>query len=248
MDAHSYKLPEKQMQVADYILKYIKQKRLKGDAMLPSENQMAQKFGVSRNVARCAFEHLRSQGYIYSIKGKGFFVANRQKPLVYKHSSSIGFSEIVGKKFTGYKNALVSCVKENAKSGDCKRFGITKEDKVYRLKTLRSLDKLNFALCTSTIPEHLVYGLENRIDDFVSVNNIFMNKYGYEQPSCDSIIIEAKNATVELMKYLDISDGIPILQVECMFSTQQTGPLEHFIIRARSDVFKFNMDFNETEH
>ncbi len=248
MNEHPYKLPEKQMQVVDYILKYIKQKHLKDDAILPSENQVAQKFGVSRNVTRCAFEHLRSQGYIYSIKGKGFFVAARQKPLVYKHSSSIGFSEIVGKKFTGYKNRLLSCVKESAKEGDCKRLGITKEDKVYRLKTLRSLDKLNFALCISTIPEHIVYGLENNLDDFVSVNNILINKYGYEQPSCDSIMIEAKNATAELMKYLDVSNGIPILQVECMFSTQQTGPLEHFVIRARSDVFKFNLDFNETEH
>lgn len=248
MDSKLYKLPEKQTQVADYILKYIKQNKLKGDAMLPSENQMAQKFGVNRNVARCAFEYLRSKGYIYSVKGKGFFVASRQKPLVYKHSSSIGFSEIVGKKFTGYKNALISCSKENAKLSDCKRFGITKEDKVYRLKTLRSLDNLHFALCISTIPEHLVYNLESKMDNFISVNNIFINKYGYEQPSCDSIIIEAKNATAEQIKYLDIAEGVPILQIECMFSTQQTGPIEHFIIKARSDVFKFNMDFNEMDH
>lgn len=230
--------------IADYVLKYIKQNKLKDDAVLPSENILARQFKVNRNVVRTALAHLRSQGYIYSIKGKGFFVAKRVKPLIYKHSATIGFSEIVGRQFTDYENTLIACSKSKAKPSECIRLNMTAEENVYRLKTLRSVKGVNFAVCYSSIPEKHVYHLEQYLDDYRSINDIFVNHYGYDQPTCDSITIEAVNPNAELLKYFDMPDGVPILSIGCMFSTEATGPLEHFVIKARSDLFKFTMDFN----
>lgn len=175
------RLPEKQRKIADYVLRYMKQNKLHEDAILPSENALAKQFGVNRNVVRMALGHLRAQGHIYSIKGKGFFMAKRIKPLIYKHSATIGFSEIVGREF----------------------------------------------------------------EDYHSVNQIFSDYYGYDKPSCDNITIEAVPAQAELLKYFDIPEGIPILSINCSFSTEKTGPIEYFMIKARSDIFKFTMDFNE---
>ncbi len=245
MDMHTSKLPEQQRKIADYILKYIKQNGLKGDAILPSENQLAAKFSVNRNVVRTALGHLRSQGYVYSIKGKGFFVAARLKPLVYKHSATIGFSEIMGQQSSEYDNRLIGSSKSRAKPSDCVRFNIEQEENVYHLKTLRSIGDVNFAVCYSIIPERHVPELEQFLDDYTSINDIFVNKYGYDRPVCDSISIAAQNPTAELLTYLDISDGMPILSINCVFSTEATGPLEYFSIKARSDIFKFRMDFNE---
>lgn len=238
-------LPDKQKEVVNYILKYIKQNKLKGDSVLPSQNSLAQKFGVNRNVVRTAFSHLRSQGYVYSIKGKGFFVAEHSKPLIYKHSSTIGFSEIVGKEFGDYHNELVSCTRKVASPIECLKLSINEGDKVCHLKTVRSIKGEAFAVCYSCIPERLIPRIEDYIDDFKSINDVLVNRYGYDQPSCDSIAIEAVAANIDLIQYFNMPQAVPILSINCVFSTEETGPIEYFIIKARSDLFRFTMDFKD---
>lgn len=45
------------------------------DAMVPSERQLAQRFGLSRMTARQALDHLVSAGWLYRVQGRGTFVA-----------------------------------------------------------------------------------------------------------------------------------------------------------------------------
>lgn len=42
---------------------------------IPSENQLMDQFGVSRNTAKKAIEELVQEGILYRIQGKGTFVA-----------------------------------------------------------------------------------------------------------------------------------------------------------------------------
>ena len=49
---------------------------------LPTEQQLAQTFGVSRNVVREAIARLRSEGRIWSQQGRGAFVADEPNPTV----------------------------------------------------------------------------------------------------------------------------------------------------------------------
>lgn len=233
------------MKISNYVMKYIKQNNLKDNDKIQSENQLAEKFGVSRNVVRTAFSHLRSQGYIYSIKGRGFFVQKAMKPLIFKHSSEIGFSEILGKSSSEYDNKLISWTKQKAKAFEITKFGLDENENVYHLKTLRIIKDIKFAICYSSIPEKYVKNLESHFENYQSINKIFMDNYGYNHPSCDSITIEAAIPTPEDIKYLNNAENVPILNVACTFSTESTGVLEYFIIHARSDIFKFNMNFNE---
>lgn len=239
------RLPETQRKIADYVLRFIKQNKLREGALLPSENTLAKQFDVNRNAVRMALGHLRAQGHIYSIKGKGFFVAKHIKPLIYKHSATIGFSEIVGSEFADYENKLIGCGKGEAKPKELIKLKLEMGEQVYRLKTLRSIKGIPFAVCYSSIPVKWVPGLEEYLEDYHSVNQIFCEYYGYDKPGCDNITIEAVSAQAELLRYFDIPDGVPILSISCIFSTEKTGPLEYFIIKARSDIFKFTMDFKE---
>ncbi|WP_142846817.1 FadR/GntR family transcriptional regulator [Telmatospirillum sp. J64-1] len=54
---------------------------------LPTENALAQEFGVSRPVLRLAMDRLRSEGLIYSRQGAGSFV--RAQP-----NSTLGFAKV----------------------------------------------------------------------------------------------------------------------------------------------------------
>ncbi|ELK47492.1 GntR family transcriptional regulator [Halobacillus sp. BAB-2008] len=47
---------------------------LKGDEKLPSVRELAQQLTINPNTIQKAYRELESQGYIYSLKGKGSFV------------------------------------------------------------------------------------------------------------------------------------------------------------------------------
>ena len=62
--------------VASSISREIAQGRLKAGDQLPTEQALAQTFGVSRNVVREAIARLRSEGRVWSQQGRGAFVAD----------------------------------------------------------------------------------------------------------------------------------------------------------------------------
>ena len=231
------------MQIADKIMSYIKTNNIPPDKRLPSENQLAEKFGVNRNIVRTAYAHLSSQGYVRSIQGKGHFPMQKSHPLIYRHSSEIGFSEIFGKAQNEYENKIISWTLTDVKLSECARLGLSEEEQVYRIKTLRLVKGEVIALCFSHIPAKNVPAMEEHFENFESINRIFMEDYGYEHPVCDAISVKAATATADDLKYLDISENSPVITIASTFSTPQTGVIEYFIIHAAGSKFIFNMDF-----
>ncbi|MDQ0391517.1 FadR/GntR family transcriptional regulator [Labrys monachus] len=61
--------------VASSISREIAQGRLKPGDKLPTEQELSQTFGVSRNVVREAISRLRSEGRVWSQQGRGAFVS-----------------------------------------------------------------------------------------------------------------------------------------------------------------------------
>jgi GntR family transcriptional regulator, transcriptional repressor for pyruvate dehydrogenase complex len=68
--------------VASSISREIAQGRLKPGDKLPTEQALANTFGVSRNVVREAIAKLRSEGRVWSQQGRGAFVADATNPTV----------------------------------------------------------------------------------------------------------------------------------------------------------------------
>ena len=236
------------LSIANQILRYIRQKNMDENTKLPSENSLAERYGVNRNVIRSAYSHLRSQGYVRSVKGKGYYPVKRTRPLIYQHRADNGFSEIFSKKSSEYENILVTWKLSEIRENECQLLGLPMGEKLYRLKTLRSMKGKTFALCYSTIPQRHVPDIEQYFEDFQSINKIFIDNYGFSHPVCDSISIKAVAPAADDIKHLEIAENIPILSVACCFSTPETGVIEYFVIHARSDMFTFNMDFKQEDH
>jgi GntR family transcriptional repressor for pyruvate dehydrogenase complex len=68
--------------VASSISREIAQGRLRSGDRLPTEQDLATTFGVSRNVVREAIAKLRSEGRVWSQQGRGAFVADTTNPTV----------------------------------------------------------------------------------------------------------------------------------------------------------------------
>ncbi|WP_191058433.1 FadR/GntR family transcriptional regulator [Geminicoccus harenae] len=72
--------PQLPSRIASRILQEIVEERLKPGDRLPTEQALADSFGVSRNVVREAISRLRSDGIIQSRQGVGAFVARTAVP------------------------------------------------------------------------------------------------------------------------------------------------------------------------
>lgn len=67
-------------QIYDQVLTQILKKQLSPDDCLPSIRLVARELNISVISVKNAYETLEQDGYIYSIQGKGFFVARLYSP------------------------------------------------------------------------------------------------------------------------------------------------------------------------
>ncbi|MFD7706422.1 GntR family transcriptional regulator [Streptomyces sp. NPDC059785] len=65
------------VQLADIIAGKIKSGKLAPDRPIPSENHLADEYGVARLTARRTAQELRERGLIVTVRGKGSFVVER---------------------------------------------------------------------------------------------------------------------------------------------------------------------------
>lgn len=70
--------------------------KLRHNAKLPSENELAEMYGASRETVRKALNLLSQNGYIQKIKGKGSFVLNLNR-LDFPVSGLVSFKELAAK-------------------------------------------------------------------------------------------------------------------------------------------------------
>ena len=83
-------------QVEEGIRKLVVNNYLSADEKLPSVREMASKYAINPNTIAKAYKKLEEEGYIYTLNGKGTFVApNKQVNDVRKAELLKQFDEIV---------------------------------------------------------------------------------------------------------------------------------------------------------
>ena len=64
----------KYMQLANAIIKAVREGKIEADSILPSINELSFEFEISRDTAEKGYKHLKQLGILGSVPGKGFFV------------------------------------------------------------------------------------------------------------------------------------------------------------------------------
>ena len=76
-------------QIAAQIKKQILTDELKAGQPLPSMRQLAKELGVSVITTKRAYEELEKNGYIYSVVGKGSFIAEQNHQMIRERKMSV---------------------------------------------------------------------------------------------------------------------------------------------------------------
>lgn len=82
-------------QLKKQILEFITIGILSPNDKLPSVRSLASEIGVNPNTVAKAYQELESQGYVYSIKGKGCFIADNESDKLIKDEKLKDFRSYV---------------------------------------------------------------------------------------------------------------------------------------------------------
>lgn len=206
---------------------------------IPSENELASEFNVSRLTVRQATSQLVQEGFLRSKRGEGTFVTNDESLI---NSFSLEFS--------GFMDDLFYQVsKVKAKYVEIDKVKVTKlikekleldseEKEVVRIRRVRLLRDKPFAYTINYLPIEIGMKINERELYKSPLLKIMEQKLGIQFTEAFQIM-EATFANQEVAGHLGISPGSPILYLERIMYTRRKKPVEFVQSSHRGDIYKY---------
>jgi GntR family transcriptional regulator len=206
---------------------------------IPSENELASQFNVSRLTVRQAISQLVQEGFLNSKRGEGTFVTNDGGLI---NSFSLEFSGFmddlfyqvskVKAKYVEIQKMKVSrLVKEKLELED-------EETEVVRIKRVRLLREKPFAYTINYLPLEIGTRITEKELYKSPLLKILERKLGIHFTEAFQIM-EASFANQEVAEHLGISPGSPILYLERIMYTTRKRPVEFVQSCHRGDIYKY---------
>lgn len=226
-------------QIKQTIKNWILNKEFNAGEKIPSENQLAEKFNVSRLTVRQALAQLIQEGFLISKRGEGTFVTRNQHLI-----SSFGLE------FTGFMDDLFYQIsKSKTKSVNLTRILTPKpikeklelgndEEEIIQIKRVRFLEDKPFAFTLNYLP--LKIGGRIRKKDLLKKPLLQIIEEDLDIRFTEAFqTIEASFANREVSEQLGVVSGSPILLVERIMYTQKRKPVEVVQSSYRGDLYKY---------
>lgn len=151
-------------QIKERIRERIARNEFRADERIPSENELADHYGVSRNTAKQAIADLVFEGILFREQGRGTFVSPRKMFLGL--GEGISFHEEVSHSGRRLTTKILAQKEMSASMDTAQVLKIDQHDPIFVLRRLRLLDDEPFSLQVSFIPKVLCptlldYDIEN---------------------------------------------------------------------------------------
>jgi len=225
------------LQIAYNIRKKIVDKDYKKNDKIPTEDDLAATYGVSRMTARNAVTHLVNEGYVYRVHGKGAFVLNRKlnrnlNKLNNFHQDIEKLGLVPSAKVIEFKERFPNQKEQNVLS-------IQKTEKVYDVKRIRYVDNEPLGLQNFIVPKKLVPNLPN-IDIENGSFYEYLEEVGYPLYQADQRM-ESVYAP-EIAKIIGVSlKNNPFFFFERVSYTKDNIPVELLYSYFHGENYSFNI-------
>ncbi|GHI00439.1 GntR family transcriptional regulator [Neobacillus kokaensis] len=204
---------------------------------IPSENQLVDQFGVSRNTAKKAIEELVQEEILYRIQGKGTFVA---KPKLQQSLMGFySFSRVLKEKGLNPRDIILKVEEVQPTEKIQKALELGKTEMVIEMKRLRCANNEPYILESSFIPKSVVSNPEQlkRVGE-ISLYDLFAQQFNI-------VVTKAKEAFEPVLirplesEYLQTEAGQPALLLERTAYDINGMPVEFCISIVRGDRCRF---------
>ena len=199
--------------------------------ILPSEDELVVRLGVSRNALREALDELRRQGVVTRLKGRGTFVAGR--PLTFERDDRmLGLAQIEnrGEGVVTRRPLAAGIVAANEILAE--RLGVPLTSDVVLLERLTLLDEAPCALITSYLPADLAAGIL-LADLTADLKQALLTEALGLVIASSTTTVEAATADVITASLLEAPIGSPLLVSETVSRLEGGRVIDISFVRAQ---------------
>lgn len=225
--------------ISKKILIDINQNEYNEKSGLPSERILCERFHVSRSTIRHALNHLKTNGYIYTIQGKGTFL----KPLVYEQTlfKFYSFTTELRNNNIDVNNTIIGYELVSLNGDLASKLNRKENELFHKIIRLRTADSCPIMIETIYLPQNRFYHIEIGKIENSSLYNYLVKKYDLQLDKATEIFkpVLPRSWQCDLLR---ISSKDPCTMLE-RFSYENDILIQYTISIIRGDkyVFKTNL-------
>lgn len=190
---------------------------------LPTEADLAARFGVNRHTVRRALADLAARGLVHARRGAGVFVA--AKPTDYPIGRRVRFHQALSAAGQQPTKEVLRLETRRADAREAEALDLTAEALVHVYEGLSLGDGVPLSIFRSVFPAARFPGLLQALDDLRSVTAALATQ-GLTDYTRASTRITAKRATATQALHLRIPEGAPILRSVGLNVDPDGSPIE----------------------
>lgn len=237
-------MESKYISIANNLMDLIENKEYNQGEKLPSEQELMEQYGVSRDTIRKSLDLLEESGYIQKVRGKGSIVLDINK-FDFPVSGITSFKELT-KKMGKKSKTIVEYLELTLPSTRIKKkLELAEGDLIWKVIRVREIDDKRIILDKEYYNDKYVHSLTKEICED-SIYEYIENQLGLNISFAKKEINVIK-ATEEDKKYLDLEDYDMIVVVKSYTYLSDASLFQYTESRHRPDKFKF-VDFARRKH
>ena len=218
----------KQIQSGDFI----------PEVPMPSEDALAETYGVSRITVRKAMASLEQSGLVVRQRGKGTFVSDNAVSFnLPRYTGSMEDLILIGK---ATSTDILEQVWIDPPKHIKERLKIGEKEKVLRIQKIRRIEGSSFSHIFNYIPQKIGKRLPLELLDKKPLLMILEDDLNIRAVEAEQSV-EATIADPEMAAMLDIRVGDPLLKAERIVYDAKKNPLEYVSILYRADKYTFTV-------
>lgn len=225
------------LQIANIIKNQIAHGELGPGTALGSNNELAERYKVSRVTVRQALKILNDKGFVISHQGKGTYVAPTR--VEDNLNSLLSLAETINASGLETRVKVIDFALVKPPSDVRDFFRIENDaETVMSIKRQHLIGDIPIAIAVIHIPRKLGEQITADEVEKSPLYKIFEEKLNIGIGEATQFI-RASKADSDIAKFLQISKGSPVLTAERLAKSRDESPLEHIRFFYHSDRFQF---------
>jgi GntR family transcriptional regulator len=212
------------LQIRQVILRAIRNRDLLPRQKVPSLNELSEMTGVSRVTVRQALQSLINEGWLFTVPGKGTFVA--ESPRIEQNLQQLmGWTDEIRRQGMAPSSRVIAFETIPLQGYITRWLEVPSGTLVYRISRVRYADAFALALEKTHLVCARYPGLERFLGPNASLYHVLLEQYGVQTVRAIQFLDagEADQATARL---LEIEPGKPVLVSERITYSATNEPIE----------------------
>lgn len=236
----SYRTPV-YLQLREIVRNKIEEGEYPPGSAIPSENDLAGIYGISRITVRSAVDALVNEGLLRRVQGKGVFVVGNKMEQAIEEFS--GFVPSLAKSRNETSAREQSKVLRPAGDYFADIFKLDPGDQLYYIRRIVNLESDPVSLEEIYVPYEVIPQLNVVNSSVFSISSVF-EFYGINV-SMVRQSLEILECGAKIRRILAVPEGVAVMVLECMYHDESGSVIGYSQTYTRSDKISFKVNLHK---